>query len=96
MYVCICNVVTEDDVHGCLANGCRTAKEVKAACGFKPGCGMCTKRIHTMVSEYRTADELADALTGGPLPLAAVAEAPAAPQIVPDAAEGGTAPQTAA
>ncbi|HLV72440.1 MAG TPA: (2Fe-2S)-binding protein [Vulgatibacteraceae bacterium] len=79
MYVCICNAVTEDDVYGCLANGCRTAKEVKAACGFKPGCGMCTRRLHTMVSEYRTADELADALTGGPLPLAAVPERTGAP-----------------
>ena len=74
MYVCICNVVTEDDVHGCMADGCTTAKEVKAACGFKPGCGMCTKRIHTMVSEYRTASELADALTGGPAALSAVTE----------------------
>ncbi|XRQ05738.1 (2Fe-2S)-binding protein [Actinomadura welshii] len=87
MYVCICNVVTEDDVYGCMANGCTTAKEVKAACGFKPGCGMCTKRIHTMVSEYRTANELADALTGGPLPLAAVPEPPlpAAPSAAPSA-----------
>ncbi len=68
MYVCICNAITEDDVHGCMASGCATAKAVKAACGFKPGCGMCTKRIHTMVSQYRTANELADALTGGPRP----------------------------
>jgi bacterioferritin-associated ferredoxin len=80
MYVCICNAITEDDVHGCLSRGgCGTAKEVKAACGFKPGCGSCTKRLHAMVSEYRTAGELADALTGGPLPLAAVPDAPAAP-----------------
>lgn len=97
MYVCICNAITEDDVHGCMADGCTTAKAVKAACGFKPGCGMCTKRIHTMVSEYRTANELADALTGGPLALAAVPEpAPsAAPEPSPVAAEG-TAPPTAA
>ncbi|MFG2089287.1 MULTISPECIES: bacterioferritin-associated ferredoxin [unclassified Spirillospora] len=94
MYVCICNVVTEDDVHGCMADGCTTAKEVKAACGFKPGCGMCTKRIHAMVSEYRTASELADALTGGPAALAPVPEAPA--PIVPETGERGTAPQTAA
>jgi bacterioferritin-associated ferredoxin len=104
MYVCVCNAVTEDDVHGCMANGCITAKAVKAACGFKPGCGSCTKRIHTMVSEYRTATELADALTGGPLPLTAVPEpaspettGPAAPgPIVPQTAEGGAAPPTAA
>ncbi|TDC57991.1 hypothetical protein E1281_02815 [Actinomadura sp. KC345] len=94
MYVCICNVVTEDDVHGCMADGCTTAKEVKAACGFKPGCGMCTKRIHTMVSEYRTASELADALTGGPATLTAVPEAPETPG--PETSEGGAAPQTAA
>ncbi|HEU5023679.1 MAG TPA: (2Fe-2S)-binding protein [Spirillospora sp.] len=107
MYVCICNAITEDDVHGCLSGGgCGTAKEVKAACGFKPGCGSCTKRLHAMVSEYRTATELADALTGGPLPLAAVPDGPAAPAapaaepIVPPApvtgAETGTAPPTAA
>ncbi|MEV4674480.1 MULTISPECIES: (2Fe-2S)-binding protein [Actinomadura] len=107
MYVCICNAVTEDDVHGCMASGCTTAKAVKAACGFKPGCGMCTKRIHTMVSQYRTANELADALTGGPLALTAVPEqavpeqaAPAPSEIAAElAAEPtaeGAAPPTAA
>ncbi|OLT13526.1 hypothetical protein BJF79_20385 [Actinomadura sp. CNU-125] len=75
MYVCICNAVTEDDVHGCMANGtCATVKDVKSACGMKAGCGSCTRRISTMVSEYRTASELADALTGGALPPAAVPE----------------------
>ncbi|NDU75980.1 bacterioferritin-associated ferredoxin-like protein [Actinomadura sp. DSM 109109] len=67
MYVCICNAVTEDDVHGCMASGCTTAKAVKAACGFKPGCGLCTKRIHSMVSEYRASTVLADALAGSTL-----------------------------
>ncbi|WP_207400889.1 (2Fe-2S)-binding protein [Actinomadura roseirufa] len=73
MYVCICNAVTEDDVHGCMASGaCVTAKDVRAACGMKPGCGNCTKRLHAMISEYRTASDLADALTGGPASLTAV------------------------
>jgi bacterioferritin-associated ferredoxin len=57
MYVCICNAVTEDDVHGCMASGCRTAKEVKAACGFKPACGTCTRRIHAMVREFAAPPE---------------------------------------
>ncbi|RFS86355.1 hypothetical protein D0T12_07095 [Actinomadura spongiicola] len=96
MYVCICNAVTEDDVHGCMASGCRTAKEVKAACGFKPGCGTCTRRIHAMVSEYRTASELADALTGGPATLTAVPDQDVPDQIIPATTEGGAAPQTAA
>lgn len=111
MYVCICNAVTEDDVNGCMASGCATAKEVKAACGLKPGCGSCTKRIHRMVSEYRTASELADALTGGPAALTAVPERTVPEPIMPEpdvrepviaepsasvAAEGGAAPPTAA
>ncbi|MFI0367151.1 bacterioferritin-associated ferredoxin [Actinomadura sp. 1N219] len=94
MYVCICNAVTEDDVHGCMATGCRTAREVKAACGFKPGCGTCTKRIHTMVSEYQTASELADALTGGPAELAAVPDQGPEldpEQIIAEIEEGGAA-----
>ncbi|WP_084219849.1 (2Fe-2S)-binding protein [Spirillospora albida] len=90
MYVCVCNAVTEDDVHGCMANGaCTTAKEVKAACGWKPSCGSCTKRIHAMVSRFRTASELADALTGGPLPLAAAPE-PTYAATVPEPAEEST------
>ncbi|TDD79141.1 hypothetical protein E1293_24225 [Actinomadura darangshiensis] len=107
MYVCVCNAVTEDDVHGCMAGGCTTAKAVKAACGFKPGCGSCTKRIHAMVSEYRTASELADALTGGPLALSAVPEpalaeapgptaGPAAPAPIMPETEGGAETPTAA
>jgi bacterioferritin-associated ferredoxin len=105
MYVCICNAITEDDVHGCMASGCATAKAVKAACGFKPGCGMCTKRIYTMVSQYRTANELADALTGGPRALMpAPSPEPTAPTAHPvptapaatDLAPEGAAPPTAA
>jgi bacterioferritin-associated ferredoxin len=77
MYVCVCNAVTENDVRGCMAEGgCKTTREVKSACGMKPGCGSCTKRLHAMVSEYRTASDLVDAMTGGPLPLEIVDPAP--------------------
>ncbi|WP_231335268.1 hypothetical protein [Actinomadura graeca] len=83
-----------------MAKGaCTTAKQVKAACGMLPGCGSCTKRIHAMVSEYRTASELADALTGGPLPFTAVPDpAPAAvpAPILTQDTERGAAPPTAA
>ncbi|GGV41767.1 bacterioferritin-associated ferredoxin [Actinomadura cremea] len=91
MYVCICNAVTEDDVHGCMASGtCATVKDVKAACGMKAGCGSCTRRISTLLSEYRTASDLADALTGGPLPLASVPEpAPSPDTVAPVTVEPG-------
>jgi bacterioferritin-associated ferredoxin len=67
MYVCICNSVTEDDVRGCLSAGLCSPKDVKEACGMKPGCGSCTRRLYALMSEYRTAGELTDAITGGPV-----------------------------
>ncbi|MCD0453797.1 (2Fe-2S)-binding protein [Actinocorallia sp. API 0066] len=69
MYVCVCNAVTEDDVHTCLAAGAQTTRQVKDGCGMKPGCGTCTRRITAMVSEWKTASELMDAMTGGPATL---------------------------
>lgn len=86
MYVCVCNAVTEDAVHTCLAAGAQTTRQVKDGCGMKPGCGTCTKRITAMLSEWKTASELMDAITGGPATLHSVpadqaeeAEQPAAP-----------------
>lgn len=51
MYVCICNAVTEDDVRCCVESGARTPKQVKDACGWKPGCGACTRRLCSAVDE---------------------------------------------
>src|SRR5262245_42359865 len=62
MYVCICNAVTEKDVRGCVAAGATSAKQVRAAFGMQPGCGTCTKRLCALVSQGRTALELAEAL----------------------------------
>jgi bacterioferritin-associated ferredoxin len=72
MYVCICNAVTEDAVHTCLSEGARNTREVREGCGMKPGCGSCTKNLRTMVSNYLTASDLLDAMTGGPATLGAV------------------------
>lgn len=101
MYVCICNAVTEDDVRGCMANGtCATTRDVRAACGMKPGCGSCTKRLHALISEHRTAGELVDALTGGPMPPALPVESPGLSEVPeqapPPAVERRSAPPTAA
>lgn len=84
MYVCVCNAVTEDDVRGCMLDGgCGGVREVKDACGWKPGCGSCTRRLYSLVSEVRTATELVDAITGGPLPPVLPADAPVPPPGVP-------------
>ncbi|WP_064744169.1 (2Fe-2S)-binding protein [Actinomadura oligospora] len=88
MYVCVCNAVTEDDVRGCMLDGgCRGVREVKDACGWKPGCGSCTRRLYSLVSEVQTATDLVDAITGGPLPPVLPADAPVPPLGVPAEAE---------
>jgi bacterioferritin-associated ferredoxin len=61
MYVCICNAVSEDDVRCHVASGARSAKQVKDACGWKPGCGTCTRRLSSTVDEALTAPAAAAA-----------------------------------
>lgn len=51
MYVCVCHAVTEDVVRAHMAAGACTAKEVRKACGMRPGCGSCVTRICTLLKE---------------------------------------------
>lgn len=55
VYVCICNAVTEDHVRGCVAAGACSTRQVKQACGWKPGCGSCTGRLKTAIAEAHLA-----------------------------------------
>jgi bacterioferritin-associated ferredoxin len=51
MYVCVCHAVSEDVVREHMAAGACSAKEVRAACGMRPGCGSCVNRIRTLLEE---------------------------------------------
>jgi bacterioferritin-associated ferredoxin len=51
MYVCVCHAVTEDDVRGHVTAGACSTKEVRAACGMRPGCGSCVNRICALIKE---------------------------------------------
>ncbi|WP_454197549.1 (2Fe-2S)-binding protein [Nocardia sp. Marseille-Q1738] len=53
MYVCICNAVSEADVHDCVSAGAGTIRQVKNACGWKPGCGSCTSRLAEVIGHAR-------------------------------------------
>jgi len=53
MYVCICNAVSEGDVHRCVSAGADSLKQVKKACGWKPGCGSCTARLTEVIGRSR-------------------------------------------
>jgi bacterioferritin-associated ferredoxin len=51
MYVCVCHAVTEDIVREHMAAGACSAKEVRRACGMRPGCGSCVNRICALLNE---------------------------------------------
>jgi bacterioferritin-associated ferredoxin len=51
MYVCVCHAVSEDVVREHMAAGACSAKEVRAACGMRPGCGSCVNRIRALLEE---------------------------------------------
>ncbi|HEY1627638.1 MAG TPA: (2Fe-2S)-binding protein [Streptosporangiaceae bacterium] len=53
MYVCICHAVTEDDVRRHADAGVCSAKELRAACGMRPGCGQCVLRMHALLGAER-------------------------------------------
>jgi|HubBroStandDraft_5_1064220.scaffolds.fasta_scaffold138363_2 bacterioferritin-associated ferredoxin len=54
MYVCVCHAVTEDDVRRYADAGVCSAKEVRAACGMRPGCGQCVLRMLTLLGADQT------------------------------------------
>jgi bacterioferritin-associated ferredoxin len=51
MYVCVCHAVTEDVVREHMAAGACSTKQVRAACGMRPGCGSCVNRIRALLAE---------------------------------------------
>jgi bacterioferritin-associated ferredoxin len=59
VYACVCHAVTDDDVRCRIAEGACSTKEVRAACGMRPGCGSCVRRITSLIQEYAGRQELA-------------------------------------
>jgi bacterioferritin-associated ferredoxin len=51
MYACVCHAVTDNDVRDHVAAGACSAKQVRAACGMRPGCGSCVNRIRALIEE---------------------------------------------
>lgn len=63
MYICICNAVSESDVHSCVEAGACSTKQVKNACGWKPGCGSCTRRFSEVFGQAMAAAANASSTT---------------------------------
>ncbi len=45
VYVCLCNALTEDDVHSATRDGAARPAEVFAACRCRAQCGVCVRSI---------------------------------------------------
>ena len=61
MYVCICNGITERDIHTAAARGVTTLQDLCRELGVASGCGKCASCAHDCLREASAARE--------PLPL---------------------------
>jgi len=41
MYVCVCNAVTEKDIHSAALNGARRMRDLRGCLGIGTDCGAC-------------------------------------------------------
>ena len=51
MYICICCAITERDIHQAVAEGCRTATDLRRHLGVGDGCGRCLDDAHATLRE---------------------------------------------
>lgn len=58
MYVCICNGVSERQVHQAVAAGCSSLKELKNDLGVSNGCGRCAGHARNVLEDAMTASSL--------------------------------------
>ncbi len=46
MYVCVCNAVTEREIHHAAAQGARTLRDLRQSLGVTAECGRCARCAH--------------------------------------------------
>jgi len=51
MYVCLCNGVTERDIHHAVASGCRTLGDLTMRTGCGATCGSCLSMAADLLAE---------------------------------------------
>ncbi len=53
MYVCICNGVTDRDIHRSLESGDRNFRQVSKSLGVASQCGSCEELAREIIEEYK-------------------------------------------
>jgi bacterioferritin-associated ferredoxin len=54
MYVCLCNAVTDREIHQCIALGAQTFEQVRDCLGVSTCCGRCEPAAREIVGERST------------------------------------------
>ena len=54
MYVCICNSVTDRDIHEAAARGARTVKDLRRELGVASDCGKCASCAREVLRDARS------------------------------------------
>lgn len=53
MYVCICQQVTDRDIHDAVAQGAYRMRDLRAQLGVSAQCGKCADCAHALLKEAR-------------------------------------------
>lgn len=54
MYVCVCNAVTERQIHQAVRDGAKTVKHLKDELGVASECGSCVSCAKACIKEAQT------------------------------------------
>lgn len=60
MYVCVCNAVTERQIHHAAAQGARTLRDLRQSLGVTAECGRCARCAHDCLRSAVTPAPRAD------------------------------------
>lgn len=55
MYVCICNAITEREIHAAAADGCSSLAELTMRTGCSSACGTCAGQAAEILADARSA-----------------------------------------
>ena len=70
MYICICNALTDRDIHhAATAKGASRPLEVFEACRCRVQCGTCVRRLRALILQALAAADPAPAAEAAPKPV---------------------------
>lgn len=82
MYVCICEPVTESDIHEAVSQGCTTLRDLRKTLGCCGDCGRCARHAKEVLDQALGRQNPCDATICGEELAARAEPAPARPRIV--------------